>query len=132
MSTLQQRNIRNNYNHGFGDLGDVGPIGGKPSPIEDRLIEVLHDCVTAPNLSLRSVNLRPFREFLRDFGPRAGWNPDNVALCLQSDDDCEVTIHFTVCSLRRLSHLQEWSANWLLKRGLPIEMLPSGQEYLGR
>lgn len=133
MSKLLGRVIRDNYNHGFGDLGDEKPPPGVLHEVEDRLIQVLDDCVTGPNSSNLTVNLRPFREWLRGYDPqRCGWNEDNRTLCLMDDQSCEATIHFTICKLKRLSHLQEWSANWLLKQGIPIGMLPDGQDYLRR
>jgi hypothetical protein len=131
MSTRQQREIRDNYTHTTGrDLGDVKPAPGTRHVIEDRLIEILHDCATAVNLSVRSVNLRPFREFVRDYGPLLGMGRQGVEQVLVSDDHCEFTIHMTICTLKRCEHLQEWSANWLLKHGLPLEALPDGQLYL--
>lgn len=133
MSTRIQRVIRDNYNHGFGDLGDVKPLTERrPHEVEDRLLAVLHDCICGPNPSIRSVNIRPFREWLRGPDPaRVGWNETNRQMCIGDDTSCEATIYFTAATLRRLSHLHEWAVNWLMRNGVPLEMLPQGDGYLG-
>lgn len=128
----QRQRLIESTNRGFVDFGHEAAPPGVRHEVEDRLIEVLEHCLTGPNPGQRSVNLRPFREWLRAYSQRAGWNPDNLVLCLNSDDDCEATIHFTIASLKRMSCRQEYSINWLLRHGMPHGMMPDGQTYLQR
>lgn len=128
---LRQKLI-NSTNQGFKDLGHEPPPPGTPHEIEDRLIQVLDDCIIGPNPTTLCVNPRPFQEFLRNYGSRAGWNETNKVLCLSDDEAAASTILFVTGSLKRMQHRAEWAINVLLRMGLPHEMIPEGNEYLRR
>lgn len=128
---LREKRIKST-NRGFGDLGDEKAGPGLSHEVEDRLIEILDRCIVGPLTGASVVTLWPFREFLRsDYGRRAGWNRTNIELCLASDNACEGTILFTAAKLKRMQHRHEWCVNELIQRGLPLDMIPTGQEYLG-
>jgi hypothetical protein len=127
----QQKRLVHSCNKGFGDLGDESPAPGQAHTIEDRLLEVLEDCIMGPAPGLLCVKVKPFREWLSRYGAQAGWNPENIALCLAEDVAAESTVLFAAATLKRMAHTQEWAVNKLLERGLPIHMIPEGQSYLG-
>ena len=128
----QRQRLIESTNKGFGHLGDEPPCPLLPHAIEDRLIQVLDDCIVGPNPGTLTVNVKPFQEFLRVYGDRAGWNQTNKHLCLSSAQDAENTILFTTARLKRMQHRAEWAINILLQRGLPHGMIPEGTDYLGR
>jgi len=126
----QKRAVRS-VNRGFGELGDERAPMGVAHAIEDRLIEILDDCVTSPGPNLLCVKIAPFREFLRDYGRRLGWPSEDIDLSLRDDRYCEAQVLYTAASLRRCGHLYEWCVNRLMSMGVPIDCLPDGQAYLG-
>lgn len=128
---LLHKRLVESTNRGFGSVGDEKAPPGQVGVIEDRLIEVLEDCITRPGASNRSVNLKPFREWLRTYGRSISWAPANLELCLIDDAVCEVTIHIVCCTLKRMAPRYEWSFNWLLQQGCPREAIPEGNDYLG-
>jgi hypothetical protein len=118
-------------NRGFGGLGSEKAPPGTRHAIEDRLIQVLDDCLNDPPPGLLCVCIEPFREWLRVNAGKVGWDQTNYFLCMRDDVAAEATVLFTAATLKRMAHTHEWCINKLMERGLPISMIPEGQQYLG-
>jgi len=130
--SLRNRELERNNRYVDKPWEDVG-ITRSYSPradLEDRLIQVLEDCITANPPGLIPVRIDWFREFVRRERYALGWPPAACDQLLWDDHFCVTSLLYWVARLKRMACRQQWACNCLLQLGFPVEALPQGNEEL--
>ena len=117
MVAIRNRALKQENHTGI-DMGDLAP--NCPSPIEDKLIEAVFDCV-------KGTYLRPMRDFLTRHG-RKVFPAQDVEQYQADEGRCWFIVHWCGATFKRCMPIYEHCANKLLNVGIEP---PAGNEFLG-
>lgn len=118
----RHQRLLNSENHIGEDLGDVR--AGVRADFEDAMVQALED-------TLLDQNLKAFRNFIVKW--RREWPDNYYRLMMAQDAWAWYTVHWLTCTLRRMGHRWEHSANRLKDEfNMDPQQIPMGQEFLYR